>query len=267
MNTSRNKQRGLTLIELMVAILIGIFISLMVVQYLATSSKMFKRQGVDANIEQNATFATSYLSKYIRQAGSRDGFATEIPFYNGDCGNFSPCTAQADGDDGTEPNSDRVAVQMFVGAGSRDCAGNIANGQIANVFYIDREDPSIPVNSLFCRGFDVAENAWIAGSDGIAIIDGVEQMQVIYGVADEDEQIYSYVAADRIPDVDGSATLGWNQVRAVKIALLVSDGYGTTSEDDENRVFQLFDGPQTTFGDRVLRRVFSTAVTINSKIP
>ena len=109
------KQRGVTLIELMIAILIGIFISLMVVQYLATSSRMFKRQGVDSNIEQNASFAVSYLSKYIRQAGSRDGHGTEIPFYSGDCGAFSPCTAEADGADGTEPNSDRVAVQMFVG--------------------------------------------------------------------------------------------------------------------------------------------------------
>lgn len=238
----------------------------MVVQYLATSSRMFKRQGVDANIEQNATFAVSYLSKYIRQAGSRDGHGTEIPFFPGDCGDLSPCTAEADGDDGTDANSDRIAIQMFVEAGGRDCAGNPANGQIANVFYIDREDPGVPMTSLFCRGYDVAANNWI-GSGGSAVIDGVEQMQVLYGVADDNEQIYSYLSADRIPPIDGSVALGWDRIRAVKVALLVSDGYNSATEKIGSREFQLFNGPQMTFTDRTSRRVFSTAVTINSKIP
>ncbi|MEM7258658.1 MAG: PilW family protein [Pseudomonadota bacterium] len=266
MNNVMGKQRGVTLIELMIAILIGIFISLMVVQYLATSSRMFKRQGVDSNIEQNASFAVSYLSKYIRQAGSRDGHGTEIPFYSGDCGAFSPCTAEADGADGTEPNSDRVAVQMFVGAGGRDCAGNPANGQIANVFYIDEETTGSGVSSLFCRGFDVATNSWI-GTNGTALIDGVEQMQVIYGVADASEQIYSYLSSDRIPAVAGSMAHGWDRIRAVNVALLVSDGYGSATEIVANRNFQLFDGPPTNFNDGINRRVFSTAITVNSKIP
>lgn len=266
MSNAPGRQRGLTLIELMIAILIGIFISLMVVQYLATSSRMFKRQGVDSNIEQNASFAVSYLSKYIRQAGSRDGHGTEIPFFNGDCGVFSPCTAQADGADGTDPNSDRVAVQMFLDTGGRDCAGNPAAGQIANVFYIDEEVTGSGVTSLFCRGYDVAGNSWI-GAGGTAIIDGVEQMQVIYGVADASEQIYSYVSSDRIPAVGGSMAAGWDQVRAVKVALLVSDGYQSATETTANRNFQLFDGAPVNFNDGINRKVFSTAITINSKIP
>ncbi len=266
MSNRQSNQRGITLVELMVAIIIGIFISLMVVQYLATSSRMFKRQGVDSNVEQNASFAVSYLSKYIRQAGSRDGHGTEIPFFYGDCGGFSPCTSEADGDAGTEPRSDRVAVQMFVGIGGQDCAGNPATGQIANVFYIDEENTGSGETALFCRGFDVANDTWI-GPAGIALIDGVEQMQVIYGVANATEQIYSYLSADRIPPVGGSMALGWDRVRAVKVALLVSDGYSTGSEAATNTNFQLFNGPATNFNDRIHRRVFSTAITLNSKIP
>ena len=259
------RQRGLTLIELMIAMMLGIFISLLVVQYLATSSRMFKRQGVDSNIEQNASFAISYLSKHIRQAGSRDGHGTEVPFFFGDCDVFSPCTSDADGDNGTEINSDRIAVQMFVGAGSSDCAGNPASGQIANVFYIDEDTAGSSMNSLFCRGYDVATETWLG--NGIALINGVEQMQVVYGVADASEQIYSYLAANRVPPVTGSLTLGWDRVRAVKVALLVSDGYSTGTEDVENRNYRLFDGPATNFNDRIHRRVFSTAITINSKVP
>ena len=265
MSYPSRRQQGLTLIELMIAVVIGIFISLMVVQYLVTSSRMFARQGVDANIEQNASFALSYLSKYIRQAGSRDGHGTEVPFFIGDCRNFSPCTGEADGAGGTDNLSDRIAVQMFVSAGDQDCAGNPANGQIANVFYIDQDPASPAINSLFCRGYDVAADNWL-GAEGLAIIDGVEHMQVIYGVADSNEQIYSYLSADKVPAVSGSAQRGWDQVRAVKVALLVSDGYDTASEDLQNRNFQLFNVTANK-NDRVARRVFSTAITINSKVP
>jgi hypothetical protein len=55
-------------------------------------------------------------------------------------------------------------------------------------------------------------------------------------------------------------------VRAVKVALLVSDGYDTASEDLQNRNFQLFNVTANK-NDRVARRVFSTAITINSKVP
>ncbi len=267
MSIFRKKQKGLTLIELMIAIVIGIFISLTVVQYMVTSSRVFKRQGADTNLEQNASFALSYLSQFVRQAGSRDGHGTEVPFYIGDCGDFKPCTSDADGDGGSNANSDRIAVQMFPSS-RMDCTGIAASGQIANVFYIDKEDPSSPTNSLFCRGYDVAADEWLAGSEGLALIDGIDQMQVIYGVANDDEQVFSYVAAGNVPSIDGSQLLGWDRVRAVKIALLVSDGFETTTESLSDQSFQLFNASATTYAnDRVARKVFSTSVTINSKLP
>lgn len=247
----------------MIAIVIGIFISLMAVQYLVTSSRMFQRQGVESNIEQNASFAISYLSKYLRQAGSRDGYGTEVPFYIDACGDFVPCTSDSDGATGTEVNSDRVAVQMFVAAGGRDCAGNAANGQIANVFYIAQDRPG--VNSLFCRGYDVATGNWLGG--GLALIDGIEQMQLTYGVADDNGRVDRYLSAANVPAVNGDTAVGWNQIRAARVALLVSDGYQSNTEDVQSRSYQLFNGPSVQLTDGISRRVFSTAVTINSKIP
>lgn len=266
MMRSRSAEKGLSLIELMIAIVLGIFISLMVVQYMVTSSKMFKQQGVDSNLEQNANFALSYLTQFIRQAGSRDGHGTEVPFFIGDCGNFSPCTSDADTSTGANSDSDRIAVQMFLSSGT-DCTGVPVTGQVANVFYIAREDPSSNVNSLFCRGFDVAGNDWL-GTQGLALIDGIDQMQIIYGVADANEQVFSYVAAGDVPPVSGSALRGWDQVRAVKVALLVSDGFETNSERSSDQSFQLFNASAKTFPeDRVTRKVFSTSININSKVP
>ena len=88
-------QRGFNLIELLIAIVIGIFISLMIVQYMATSSRVFKRQGADSNLEQNASFAISYLSQFIRQAGTRDEYGSVIPFFIEDCDGLNHAPAMA----------------------------------------------------------------------------------------------------------------------------------------------------------------------------
>lgn len=54
----------------------------------------------------------------------------------------------------------------------------------------------------------------------------------------------------------------------MKVALLVSDGFETTSEKSSDQSFQLFNAGTKTFtGDRVTRKVFSTSININSKVP
>ena len=260
-------QRGFNLIELLIAIVIGIFISLMIVQYMATSSRVFKRQGADSNLEQNASFAISYLSQFIRQAGTRDEYGSVIPFFIEDCDGLNPCTS--DGTGTASPTaaatSDTIAVQMHPPDGL-DCTGQAitAGDQLVNVFYIATavEDPN--VNSLYCRGFNATTGFKI--SDGIALIDGIDQMQIQYGVTNEDDRIYSYFDAARVPPVNGSVPEGWDRIRAVKIAILVSDGFDSTTENLDTRSFQLFDGPELSITDRTNRRVFSTTIAMNSKL-
>jgi len=265
---SNNRQSGFNLVELMIAILIGVFVSLMVVQYMVTSSRVFQRQGADSNLEQNASFAISYLSQYIRQAGTRDDFGTVVPFFIEDCGDgLDPCTSDGTGvASATDPaTSDTIAVQMYP-ANGLDCTGQSidSDDQLVNVFYIAAsvEDPN--VNSLYCRGFNASKDTTL--SAGVALIDGVDQMQILYGVADANERIYSYFDADRIPLVNGSVAQGWDRVRAVKIAILVSDGFDSTTEKLDTRSYQLLDGPALGITDRTNRRVFSTTIAMNSKL-
>ena len=87
-----SKQTGLNLIELMIAIVIGLFISLMVVQYLSTSTRLFKQQGADTNLEANGTFAISYMTQFIRQAGSNNPLGTDVPFYTGESVSYTHLT-------------------------------------------------------------------------------------------------------------------------------------------------------------------------------
>lgn len=260
-------QKGFNLIELMIAIVIGIFVSLMVVQYMATSSRVFKRQGADSNLEQNASFAISYLSQFVRQAGTREDYGSVVPFFINECDGIDPCTGDGAGvASATDAStSDTIAVQMHAADGL-DCTGqSIPSGdQLANVFYVAASPDDATVNSLYCRGFNVSSDRWL--SDGVALIDGIDQMQILYGVADENERIYSYFDAARIPSIDGNLLEGWDRVRAVKIALLVSDGFDSVTENLDTRSYQLLDGPALSITDQINRRVFSTTIAMNSKL-
>ncbi len=266
--SQRANQRGLNLIELMIAVVIGLFISLMVVQYLSTSSKLFKQQGVDSNLESNATFAISYLSQFIRQAGSNSPIGSDVPFFTGSCRGsdpgdpLNPCTYNSD----VIGESDQIAVQMVpssrVPGDQRDCVGNeVDEGErIANVF-------SVVDSELFCRGYSVTDSAWLG--DGESLISGVDQLQVLYGISNAEGVVDQYVDASRVAGdglSDLEEQLAWDRVRSVKLAVLVSDGTNSGTEKPEARQYQLLDSPEIEYTDRVSRKVFTTTITINNKL-
>ena len=252
------KQAGLNLIELMIAIVIGIFISLMVVQYLSTSARLFKQQGADTNLEANGTFAISYMTQFVRQAGSIDPLGSDVPFYIGDCDGVDPCTYNEDNPD----KSDQIAVQM-VPQNGRDCVGNDveAGDRIANVF-------AVKDSSLVCRGYDLATQDWLGAEE--TLIDGIEQLQVLYGISNADGLVERYVDASRVADgalTDFDRNLAWDRVRSIKIAVLVADVTTAGTEIQAPREYQLLDSPLVIRDDRVSRKVYSTTVSINNKLP
>ncbi len=261
-----SRQLGLNLIELMISIVIGLFISLMVVQYLSTSSKLFKQQGVDTTLEANGTFAISYLSQFVRQAGTNNPMGTDVPFYVGECGDADPCTYNSD----NVGESDQIAIQMFP-QNNQDCVGNdVPDGsRIANVFYVDTAAAGGQISSLYCQGYDIAAGEWLG--DAVALIDGIDRLQVLYGVSDPATgQVNRYVDASRVAPAGATPNEiqdAWDGVRSTKVALLVSDGADTTSEIAGDVPFQLLDSPQETFSDRISRKVYSTTITINNKLP
>ena len=113
-------------------------------------------------------------------------------------------------------------------------------------------NPTLPADtrSLYRRaGADTAEE----------LVQGVEQMQVEYGLD---------TTGDRIVDSYSVATaaINWQQVIAVRIALLVRslDQYGT---DRDTRTYQLLNAPAVTPpGDRRLREVFTATVSIRNRV-
>jgi len=193
----------------------------------------------------------------VRQAGTHNVTGSDVPFYRGACGADPVCTF--DLDDG----SDQIAVQLFP-FNNLDCVGQpVPDGnRIANVFSVEN-------SSLICRGYDVTSGNWLPG-DGEELIDGVEQLQVLYGISNDDRQVVKYVDAERVVPggfTENQALQEWDRVRAVKIAVLVSDGANTGTMESEERKFRLLDAEEISYTDRVPRKIYSTTVMLNSKLP
>jgi type IV pilus assembly protein PilW len=89
------------------------------------------------------------------------------------------------------------------------------------------------------------------------LIEGVEDMQALYGEdTDDDETADIFVAANAVSD--------WNDVVSVRVSLLLQ-----TLNDNLSLQAQqyLYNGATLTAGDRRLRRVFTTTVSLRNRIP
>ncbi len=69
MTAMRSRQGGLSLIELMVAITLGLLLTVAVIQVFLSSRGVFRMQDAQSRLQENARFAMDYLARDIRMAG------------------------------------------------------------------------------------------------------------------------------------------------------------------------------------------------------
>ena len=94
-----------------------------------------------------------------------------------------------------------------------------------------------------------------AGVNPAEITEGVENMQILYGIdADSNGIVESYTTADLVAN--------WNLVAAVRISLLLAgndDNVATSAQT------YTYDGGSVTAGDQRLRQVFTTTVSVRNR--
>lgn len=248
-------QKGLSLVELLIAMLLGLMLIAGALQMMLSSQQIYQATDTLSRIQENGRFALNFLSKDIRMAGyntteSADGKV----FWDGACGAANPCTTNGAGND-----SDQIGILMDP-SNDLDCQGNAVASEdtvIANVYYIDDPENDL-ISSLYCRGYDLSANSWI--SAGQPLVDGVENMQILYGITDPvtNNMITSYVRSNEIAD--------WAGIGAARISLLLNNGQTVGNGDTATRTFNVLDADVLTFTDKHDRQVFATTITINNII-
>jgi type IV pilus assembly protein PilW len=270
------RNKGFTLIELMVAMILGLLVVLIVTQFMLTSRQTYSTTREYGRVQETARYALDEMSAYIRMAGFSVNGENPAFFYTGLCatgGSSETCSNDGTGSTGMTL-SDQIAVltnpiddngdNFNDGDDTDDLAEDCTNSdgagssgeinpssfhQVANVFYIGVNGS---VSSLYCRGYNVTTLSWV--SNAIPLIDGIDGLQVQYGMTDATGTRY----------MPATAVTDWTAIVAVKIQLLASTGDAESGNEFATRSYQLLDSAAVSYTDSFNRQVFSTTVRINN---
>lgn len=264
------REAGLTLVELMISITLGLIIVMAATALLLSSKSGYIQQDESARMDDAGRYAIESIARAVRQAAYVNWDSSEAPVVATDAvspnirgldanslnaaanGLTSPLNRSING-------SDVLAIRFFgAGTGTHgdgtmvNCAGfgvpapaNAAAAENArgwSIFYVAQE--SSGEHSLYCkyRG----ENGWAVA----AIAHGVDSFQVLYGVDTDGDGLPNQVlnaagvdALDAAPPPSGggggSAGSHWKKVVTVKVALLLRGTNGART-DTTNAVYDLF---------------------------
>lgn len=271
-------QKGFTLIEIMIAALIGVFLVAGVMNLFITTNKSVTLNDAVGQNQETGRFAMDYLTRFFRNAGYNTNFNLNIPYlmlpFSANRVNITCNGAQADACAQNNPGArgDRISLPFVADANVaiRSCTGTWVGGPVngeqilSNVFWVS-EDPATE-KDLRCRTYDIENQDWL--DDAVSIINNVEAMEFQLGVAPQldsgSKNAARYVSIDTM---DESALLF---IRSFRVALLTTSA---DPEDDrkiqtniETRTYGLLDAPHMVFTDGNLRNVFSSTVEITNAI-
>ena len=262
------KQRGFSLVELMIATTLSLILLGAVIQVFLSSRQTYELSDDLSRIQENGRFSLEFLAQNIRMAGyTTGGQDTPAPVLETACAEFNPCT-----DDGGANRSDRIAVRFDPPPNDgteTDCTGAVveANDEIANVYYITT-NAGTGINSLTCRGFNITKNQWNAPEQ--PLIDGVDNLQILYGLdmglptdpeqelpKREERGVSRYVSSEAVGGL-------WGNVTAIRVGLLIGSGTSNGSAEKMVREYALLDSSLISFNDEHVRQLYTTTISLNN---
>lgn len=259
-----SRQQGWTIVELMIAMTLGLFILLTVTGLLLSSKAAYVVQDQSGHVQETGRYAMEILSRAIRQTGYENWSSEWMPalaatdfspnvmgmdamtLKKTTAGLDAPVSASSDVVNG----SDILALRFFGdGDAVLNCAGLIVPAATSSadaeqergwsIFFVAKDSAGEP--ELRCKYR--SKTSWNAD----AIARGVESFQVLYGIdVDGDGLPDRFINASAVDDLDDGLLLTgvnavaraadknrktyWKRVRSIKFALLIRGSQ--TARDD-----------------------------------
>ena len=275
-----SRQNGLSLVELMVGLALGLVLMVGVLQVFLASRQTYASNDAMARLQENGRFGLEFIASSARLAGYTDPRARlekglSIPPLAGtNCDNqtgFTGTNTGACSSNGNGNSSDSLAIALqppLADGVRRDCLGNTVdeNEVIINHFEIIPPNNNTPA-ALGCRAWNITKDDWNTGSAGGAqpLVEGIDSLQVLYGIDDAGGTSRSptrYVSADTV-----TAGNNWPNVLAVRIAVL-ANSVATLTPAPQNRNYVLLDSAPLAAADlgndNRARQIFSTTIQLKN---
>lgn len=234
-------QRGLTLVEMMVALVLGLILAAGMIQLFIGTKQTYRFYDALSRIQENGRFALDSMANDIRMADQRP--LNTPPLVNAVAPNG---TSVNNNDDITviwrlgnviPPNQTRAYSirPRFAGGVAPTCA------TAGTSLYLDFND----------------------GRGAQELVEGVEAMQIRYGVCNVANGVINspanYVAA--------AAVANWNLVCSVRIDLLMVSLEDRVVTQPQAIFFPPYTNNVWPVNDRCLRQAFSKTVAIRKRMP
>jgi type IV pilus assembly protein PilW len=259
----RPRQAGLTLVEMMVAMTIGLAVVLAAARLLALANGAYAAQLEGAALDDAGRYALDIVGRAVRQAAHADPLQLDLSapvdvlparLAGLDARSLGSTTSGIDIPLAAVANGSDVLAVRFPGAGGGahgdgsvlNCAGfAVGSGEEGwNIFYVANNGDGEP--ELRCKYRGAAN--WSAD----AVVAGVDSFQVLYGLDTDtprDGAANRYLNADAIRALDAAFAglpapelnrhTWWKRVVSVRIGLLLH-GTRATRHAPGGAEFQLF---------------------------
>lgn len=268
---SKNSQRGLTLVELMVALFISLAVVGGILTFASSSKSSYTMQNELGRLQENARFALNTLARNIGSAGYRvtqpvppnagilafDPFNPAIPL---PLENVDPHSDPLMGlTVATGRASDRITISKeSVTGATADCLGqNVLPADVGTII----------TNTYFIGDVDVDGqfDLYCLGSGNAApqvLVEAVDNMQILYGEdRDNDDIADLYVNANNV--------INWQRIMSVRIALLMSTVTPLRTGEMETETYALLNtrtmGP-FALGENRIRRIFTRTILVRTNL-
>ena len=234
------KSKGFSLVELMVAMLLGLLITGAALQLFLANQQSFALQQTLSRVQENGQLFVRFLVADLRRAGlERDGLAV-LPDEKGV--RFAAS--------GTVPGSanggdyDRLTLGYH---GLSDCEGSVDSDltEVVNTYFVNSDA------ELVCQGS-------LTGGNGVVLLDGVEAFEVLYGI---DENKDGYANVSRYVE---AGSQGASPVIAVRFSLLLKEESNSLPQSDGDRKFYVLTKTVDEPEDRSVRRIFMSTVKLRN---
>ncbi len=264
--TKRRAARGFNLVELMIAMTIGLLLMLMVVQLFVGSRRAYAVTDDISRMQENMRFASDVLNRTLRLAGymsAPNEYAVDTDGITGVFGAGNLAIAGVQG--ATATASDTVTVN-FEGTGTApgnadgtivDCLGNpVAAKVIATNIFTIQLDAATGANGLHCQSsLDPTKPAVPR-----LIVPFVDNMQILYGEdTNADANVDHYVDAASVLDV--------NRVMSVRIGMLFRTANAGLRPSNDTTPYNVNGVVLPAFNDTYIRRVATMTISLRNRTP
>jgi len=259
-----DRQRGLTLIELMIALLLSSLIILSMIYLFISGRSSFLTQEQIARQQENGRFAWQLITEELQKAGYFPAVwdAPQLGFALIESG--SPDAVVGTADNGNDPDQLEVHYES-----DRDCFGAenanteaviTPDGSVVNVPQYFRKVVTFSVDDVndeleFRCNYGPINGALVEQINA-PVADGVENLQIQYGV-----DLTGDLSANQWQDF--GAVANPFDIVSIRVALLVATPNEFTGEADA-QTFDLYSHTTAPAGDRRARRVFAGQINMRN---